>query len=354
MKIKMVAFILLLLFYGTRVLSQTYEIRAVNRGSGFVGVEMRITAGTPPAITNLVTDLVFGIKWPASYNVDLLTNTITTSYNIVKSDVRKQKSEFYYQAFSAEKTPFAFPGAWTLNQWVDILSVRNTLTGNGFGTFEITETGFDLTTDPNFGVDLIDYRPAIVGSASNVLLPVNLTRFAAAPVNKAIQIQWTTTYERNFKGFEVERSQKEITDFQGIGWMDSKGNVSSNNYEFIDKEVAAGVKYYYRLKQVNLDNKFTYSTVQTAMLKGMNNNAVRIMPNPADRVLKVFFDNNITNGTVMLKVVDAKGAIVLTKNHFMDAGKMASLVVTSLTSGQYFLLVEKDKDLLYSDTFQKK
>ncbi len=102
--------LLALLFFllSAVVAGQTkYEIRAVNKGGGFIGVEMRIIAGAAPNAANFLTDLVFGIKWQSSYNVDLVS-TITTSYSIVKSDVRKQKNGVYYQAFSAANTPFLF------------------------------------------------------------------------------------------------------------------------------------------------------------------------------------------------------------------------------------------------------
>src|SRR5947209_8532372 len=86
--------------------AQTYEIRAGNKGGGTVGVEMRATSGVQPGVSNYVTDIVFGIRWLSGYNVDLL-NTITTGYNIIKSDTRKTKGGYYFQAFSAANTPFS-------------------------------------------------------------------------------------------------------------------------------------------------------------------------------------------------------------------------------------------------------
>ena len=95
-----VLLLILALLTSTIVTAQTFEIRAVNKGNGFVGVEMRATSNPPPTTGNFVTDIVFGLKWLTSYNVDL-SNTVTTSYNIIKSDVRKTKGMYYFQAFSA-------------------------------------------------------------------------------------------------------------------------------------------------------------------------------------------------------------------------------------------------------------
>src|ERR1700754_3632214 len=83
--------------------AQTYEIRAVNKGNGYIGVEMRIRAGTPPTTSDFLTDLVFGLKWRASYNVDL-DDAITSDYGITKSGGRVTKGVYHFQAFFADNT----------------------------------------------------------------------------------------------------------------------------------------------------------------------------------------------------------------------------------------------------------
>lgn len=333
--------------------AQTYEIRAVNKGGGYIGVEMRVTSGEAPTTANFITDIVFGLKWQSSYQVDLV-NTIATSYNIIKSDVRKTKDSFYYQAFSAANTPFAFPAAWQSNEWVEIMSVRNTLTGRGKGEFTIVEAGFDPTTDPNFGNNLVDYTPVVVASATGVPLPVTLTTFTAAAANNTIRLQWTTASEQNNKGFAVQRSEKETGEFKNIGWVESKGNSSlPQSYEFADKEAVAKVKYYYRLKQVDQNEEYRYSQVRTAMLDEVINNAIRITPNPAAAELQVFFDNIRESGTVVLKIIDAKGVLVYNNSYYISTGSRLKLNVCSLSNGQYFLQMERKGELIYAKTFQK-
>jgi hypothetical protein len=149
--------------------TQTYQIRTVNKGNGVIGVEMRASSGAAPTTNNYVTDIVFGLKWLSSYNINL-SDAITTNYNIKKSDVEKQKGVYEYQAFYADFIPFKFPQNWQPNVWVEIMSIGNSQTGTGTGTFEIAEPGFDITTDPNFGVDLVDKTPVINGKAECVLI----------------------------------------------------------------------------------------------------------------------------------------------------------------------------------------
>lgn len=349
-------FALLFLSLSLTTLAQSYEIRAVNKGAGFIGVEMRSTKGTPPSTNNALTDFVFGLKWLSSYNVDLATS-ITTGYNIKKSDVRKQKDSFDFQAFYADNTPLFFSTPWTPGNWVEIMSVRNTriaMSSIGYGTFAIAENGFDPTTDPNISVDLVDYRPVIDGSALNVLLVRPPTRLKVMPVDKAVNIQWTTAGEKEMKGYEVQRSEGEAVAFKPIGWIESKGDGGSENrYEMTDKEVVASRQYYYRLKLVDGNGQASYSEVKTAMLDELDSKAIRILPNPADKLLQVFFDKGIEKGTVTLKVVDAKGAVVLSQSRYIDDSASAGINVSALAGGQYFLVIERNNETLCSKAFQK-
>ena len=117
--------IALYLMLSIQLTAQTFEIRLINKGSGEIGVEMRETSGIgTPSTTGFVTDLVFGIKWSTTYNVDL--NAINnTNYNIGKSGSRETNGGFHYQAFGANATPFNFPNNWTQNNWEEIITIFN-------------------------------------------------------------------------------------------------------------------------------------------------------------------------------------------------------------------------------------
>ncbi len=340
--------VLLMLCVGLN--AQTFEIRTVNKGGGNIGVELRATSGTPPGPANYVTDLVFGIKWLASYNVNL--GPVSTSYNIVKSDVRKTNGLYHFQAFSAANTPFAFPAQWTLNNWVEVLTVRNTMTGTGVGVFEIAEPGFDATTDPNLGIDLVDYTPTVAGMAINVPLPVRYVLFEAVPKYSVIVLNWSTETEENAKGFEIERSLNENTGFTRVGWVPVAGT-DRGSYTWTDQDVVAQRKYYYRLKGVDADGKYKYSEVRMAQLDARARLALQLMPNPADKILTLVFEEDVTPGLVNIRVTDAKGAVVLTQTRVVNASRKADLDVSRLVQGQYFLYVENGKGVKLTGVFFK-
>jgi hypothetical protein len=334
------------------VQAQTYEIRALNKGNGVVGVEVRVTSGALPTTADYVTDLVFGVRWLASYNVDL-ESTLTTNYHIAKSGSRKSQGAWHYQAFYADNTPFLFPANWILNDWVEILSVRNTMTGTGVGTFEVVQAGFDVTTEPNVGVSLTDFTPAVTGSATLVPLPVNLTRFDVKARQRQIDLQWATDHEENAKGFEVERAeQSNPANFKRLGAVVSKGT-AGGKYEWTDRNVVGGVNYYYRLKQIDLDERYRYSDIKMASLDEQGNNSIQLWPNPVEKELQVTFDGSIQASQLLIRITDARGRVVMLKDYHLGTGRKITFNVVPLMQGLYFLSVENGKTILAMKSFFK-
>jgi hypothetical protein len=82
-----------------------------------------------------------------------------------------------------------------------------------------------------------------------------------------ITVQWATDDESGVKEFSIERRAGTSGDFIEIGTLTPKGNGSF--YEFIDQsafkagstpDIAADL-YQYRLRIINTDNTFSYSSV---------------------------------------------------------------------------------------------
>ncbi len=90
------------------------------------------------------------------------------------------------------------------------------------------------------------------------IVPVELTSFSAAVVGNSVNLNWTTATETNNQGFEVQRSNG--GEFRTIGFVDGHGTTTEPKaYSFTDSKLANG-EYTYRLKQVDFDGTFTYST----------------------------------------------------------------------------------------------
>ncbi|HNT64668.1 MAG TPA: T9SS type A sorting domain-containing protein [bacterium] len=91
-------------------------------------------------------------------------------------------------------------------------------------------------------------------------VPVEMGTFKASANNGSVELEWSTISESNNYGFLVERSQDNIR-FAQIGFIGGHGTTAAlHNYRFIDRAVAVGERYYYRLKQLDQSGQFNYSS----------------------------------------------------------------------------------------------
>lgn len=111
-------------------------------------------------------------------------------------------------------------------------------------------------------------------------LPVKLIDFSVSVLEKsAVYLSWVTSWEINSKVFVVERST-DAKEWTAIGTVFSKADGGNSqrrlSYHYADTSPFTGINYY-RLKQVDSDEKFDYSRVRSIDL-GVG---IVIYPNPA-------------------------------------------------------------------------
>lgn len=118
-----------------------------------------------------------------------------------------------------------------------------------------TLKNFQLTgTASNFNLHTLNTIP--------VPLPVTFTGFTAQRSGPEGLLQWQTAQEENSKEFTVERSPDGKT-YDSIGVVPAAGISSKpRDYSFADGSPIKGPNYY-RLRQSDLDNKYTYSPVRS-------------------------------------------------------------------------------------------
>lgn len=118
---------------------------------------------------------------------------------------------------------------------------------NGFLLF----TADDGNSNPNY-FDL--YRI----NTQDVVLPVVLRTFKGQKINETNKLDWQVESASNFKHFIVEKSVdgKNYTSIGQVNYSSGK-----NNYQFIDKNISGNNELFYRLKMVDIDDNFKYSTV---------------------------------------------------------------------------------------------
>jgi Secretion system C-terminal sorting domain len=335
--------------------AQTYELRAVNKGGAVLGVEIRIVSGTPPGTADHIMDIVLGVKWRTDAGIDL-SNNISSPYNLKKAGLRTIKNNYYFQAFYIDPAGAAFPAAWAVNNWVELMSVSDAFSGSGTRTFEICEPGFDASTDPNIGVNAVDYTPAIAGSASDTAVTTaGIERFVAITEKNSVSLSWNTNPPASYTGdFEVQRSTGNTGSFHSIGRVKiNPGIINTGSFLFTDKAVSPGNIYFYRLKQAVNSNRAVFSAVKPVLEIPVETEDFKILPNPARTLLEISLPGRYTNGKIKLCIIDAAGAVAISKQLQYTAGKNISINIAALATGTYFIIVDRGGSLLCKKQFEK-
>lgn len=110
------------------------------------------------------------------------------------------------------------------------------------------------------------------------VLPIELLSFEGIFDENKVFLNWTTMMEYNNDYFSIERSNN-LKNWENIAKIDgSLNSYEILEYSFIDEHLMND-KPYYRLKQTDIDGKFTYSDIiSIAISEGKN---IKIFPNPS-------------------------------------------------------------------------
>ncbi len=247
------------------------------------------------------------------YFGDNETYTITTP----SANTRLAKSNGTWEVFPAGV------GNWqTQLSWANLTVRTNGLTG--FSDFALTDA-----TAP---------------------LPVIISYFGAAAIQRDVNLKWITESEINNKGFDLERRdvyKQNYSEWKRIGFINGKGNSNEpTTYEYRDVKLESG-KYQYRLKQIDYNGNFEYFDLQNPseiiigvpISVGVSQN----YPNPSNPRSLIDYQLSFT-GKVSLKVYDITGKEITTLvNEVKEAGYYtAQFDGSGLASGIYIyrLIIE--------------
>ncbi|HMK25883.1 MAG TPA: T9SS type A sorting domain-containing protein [Chitinophagaceae bacterium] len=169
---------------------------------------------------------------------------------------------------------------------------------------------------------------------ANGTLPVTITSFSAQKQNTTTLLKWTTVQELNSREFVIERSVNGAN-WQPIATIAAAGNSASTlNYVARDLNPVKGVNLY-RLKSVDLDNKFVYSAIRRVDFE--NKYTYSIYPNPASDIIQITTDNTSgINATV--QILNSQGQALISKQ--MNSNMQPALInISSLSSGIYIMKI---------------
>lgn len=230
--------------------------------------------------------------WTAIENTTTFTlpsmrsSAILVNSGVVEYYVGTSAGLFSTTTISASTTPWTQEGAGSIgNAVVSSLALRpidNTLLvgTHGYGMWKVT--------------------------ISPPILPVNFTSFTGKAEKKYNVLDWEVANEINNKGYYIERKQKNENDFMAIGFVKGKGTSGNGAaYTYTDNMIdLISEQTLYRLKQVDVDGRYSYSPVvilkRTAAVK-----LVEYISADANRLLVRI--NNITSNKIQLRIFDING-----------------------------------------------
>ncbi|MEY3412718.1 MAG: hypothetical protein RIQ70_1407 [Bacteroidota bacterium] len=142
------------------------------------------------------------------------------------------------------------------------------------------------------------------------VLPVVFIRFDVVKNTNENVLAWSTSQETDNKLFEIERAHDGMN-FEIIGSIQGNRTTSSvSKYIFSDKSVNSFLPTYYRLKQIDLNNQFEYSSV--VFLNGAETNkTLSIFPNPIKEGENIFIQFNDNDaGTANVDILNLSGVLL--------------------------------------------
>ena len=184
--------------------------------------------------------------------------------------------------------------------------------------------------------------------AYEAIIPVELTLFNGSYEGSVVNLKWLTATETNNFGFEVER-RNDYTPYESIGFVNGNGNSTNRvTYNFVDENLTSK-KYYYRLKQIDLDGTFEYSNEIEIEIDDLSDfQLYQNYPNPFNPSTKISWQASVA-GHQTLKIYDIMGNEVATIiDEYREAGlyevNFQSMTrKTQMASGIYFYQLKAGK-----------
>ncbi|MBK7632326.1 MAG: T9SS type A sorting domain-containing protein [Ignavibacteriales bacterium] len=155
------------------------------------------------------------------------------------------------------------------------------------------------------------------------VLPVELNAFTGSFVGSDVQLKWTTATELNNRGFEIQRSINN-SQFATIAFVEGHGTTTEQKqYTFVDRNVESRINYSYRLKQIDFNGTFEYSSVVNLGFTL-----------PLDFVLEQNYPNPFNPSTTIAYAVAVKSDVTLEVYNLIGQ-KVSTLMQGNVEAGKH-------------------
>ncbi len=201
----------------------------------------------------------------------------------------------------------------------------------------------------DFAIDDIQFATCPEGGP----LPVEFLSLSAVQKGGGVSVNWSTASESNNKYFDVEKSLDGNT-WTAINSINGAGNSSIvKNYSSYDSKPVGGYNYY-RIKQVDIDGKFKYSTIAKVKIS-IEKTGVSVLANPfVNNITVDFLSNN--NQLVNVRLTDISGKLMGTQQWKIAKGstRLSFDNVANIQKGMYiFTVIDDNGTVIYNNKLVK-
>jgi hypothetical protein len=303
------------------------------------GIEFRIR------FYNAATDARLTLSGFKAQGVDIDGNgTYLREYNRFDKPLSYTIESSSYLTLTQSSGNLTFKGPTTDVSGIDLTQTNYNVTNSYQNTDSINLVlgsccdGASCATSAGNRLHSINFFDVLVYTSP---LPVKMAYFNARSVENTALLEWATASEINNSHFEVQRSN-DTKDWISIGKVEGHGNSNQLvKYEFVDDQPLP--ENYYRLKQVDYDGKFDFSTIKFVNMKATQPSVLncKVYPNPTNGIFTLEVKSKSKSEIVLVEVSNLQGQIVKEMSFEPDGSNyLSSLIdISSLDNGIYMVKV---------------
>ncbi|MES2557528.1 MAG: T9SS type A sorting domain-containing protein [Bacteroidota bacterium] len=200
--------------------------------------------------------------------------------------------------------------------------------------FNWMNNGNGSGTDPSGAVDDVRFTTPIA-------LSVDLLNFSAEKSTSGTNVSWNVENERSFSRYELERSY-EGDEFSFIKIHTVNGNCSGNDpctYSY--KDISHNKTVYYRLKMIDENGDFSYSSIISLDESAENSNTFTLISDYVENDLLQVKLSSKKKSSAKFVLYNIAGKAVITENDvpIKSGFNQKNLDINKLSNGVYILKI---------------
>lgn len=181
------------------------------------------------------------------------------------------------------------------------------------------------------------------------IVPVELLDFKVNALHNNNILNWQTASEKNSDHFDVERST-DGNQFIKIGEVKAFGSTNQvQNYNYLDVSLPPQYNvFYYRLRQVDKDNKAEYSPIRSISIDKQDKSIIKIYPNPNNGQFVATI--TISDKDTEFSIQNSRGQVIW-KGIIAAGQESRNIQLEQATNGLYFVSYRNSQGFINNSKF---